>query len=110
MTRVDLLTADSTGDRVATSICLIRDGDTVIVSDPGVVANRRLIVDALRALGVEPGDVDLVSICHHHPDHTMTIARCRTPTRSTSRARYRDAIGPTTRATGTGSGRVRSCG
>ncbi len=41
MTRVDLLTAGYTGDRVASSICLMRDEDVVIVSDPGMVAHRR---------------------------------------------------------------------
>ena len=33
---------------------LIRDGDAVIVVDPGMVADRRLILDPLAALGVAP--------------------------------------------------------
>src|ERR671931_43192 len=39
----------SEGSRVGSSISLIRDGDALIVADPGLVAHRRLILDPLAA-------------------------------------------------------------
>ena len=38
MTTVHLLHAGYVGDRVASSVVLVRDGDAVIVVDPGMVA------------------------------------------------------------------------
>ena len=74
MTTVHLLHAGYAHDRVGSSVVLVRDGDALIVADPGMVANRSLILDPLTALGVAPGDVTHVFLSHHHPDHTVNIA------------------------------------
>jgi glyoxylase-like metal-dependent hydrolase (beta-lactamase superfamily II) len=74
VTSVHLLHAGYTGERTASSITLVVDGDARIVVDPGMVANRGLILDPLRALGVEPDAVTHVFLSHHHPDHTINIA------------------------------------
>jgi glyoxylase-like metal-dependent hydrolase (beta-lactamase superfamily II) len=74
MTSVHLLHAGYTGERTASSIVLVRDGDALIVSDPGMVASRSLILDPLRDLGVAPDGVTHVFLSHHHPDHTVNIA------------------------------------
>jgi glyoxylase-like metal-dependent hydrolase (beta-lactamase superfamily II) len=60
--------------RVAGTCSLVRSGELVAVVDPGMVADRDLILAPLRALGVEPGDVTDVILSHHHPDHTVNIA------------------------------------
>ena len=73
-TTVHLLTAGYAGDRVASSVTLVRDGDALIVADPGMVASRARILDPLAALGVAPGDVTHVFLSHHHPDHTINVA------------------------------------
>jgi glyoxylase-like metal-dependent hydrolase (beta-lactamase superfamily II) len=73
MTRVDLLHAGYAGDRVASSVVLVRDADAIIVADPGMVARRALILDPLAALGVAPEAVTHVFLSHHHPDHTINI-------------------------------------
>ena len=62
------------GGRVAGSVVLVRDADAIIVVDPGMVADRRLILDPLAAHGVEPGSVTHVFLSHHHPDHTVNVA------------------------------------
>ena len=62
------------GSRVGSSVSLVRDGDALIVVDPGLVANRGLILDPLGALGVRPEDVTHIFLSHHHPDHTVNIA------------------------------------
>jgi len=59
---------------VAGTVSLVRDGDRVIVVDPGMVADRDLILRPLRELGVRPEDVTDVVVSHHHLDHTVNIA------------------------------------
>ncbi|MBA2719843.1 MAG: MBL fold metallo-hydrolase [Chloroflexi bacterium] len=60
--------------RVGSSISLVRDGDALIVADPGLVASHARILDPLTALGVDPSAVTHVFLSHHHPDHTMNVA------------------------------------
>ncbi|HET6870110.1 MAG TPA: MBL fold metallo-hydrolase [Solirubrobacteraceae bacterium] len=72
--QVDVLVEGYAGDRVASTVTLIRDGDTAIVVDPGMVAGQRAILDPLARLGVEVGDVTDVVFSHHHPDHTLNAA------------------------------------
>jgi glyoxylase-like metal-dependent hydrolase (beta-lactamase superfamily II) len=55
-------------------VTLLTDGDTVAVVDPGMVADRSLILDPLGAAGVSPEQVTDVIFSHHHPDHTLNAA------------------------------------
>ena len=52
-----ILTAGYVGNRVASTVTLLREGDTIVVVDPGMVADRRRILDPLRDLGVAPEQV-----------------------------------------------------
>ena len=74
MTDVHVLHAGYARDRVGSSVVLVRDGDALIVADPGMVANRSRILDPLAAHGIAPDDVTHVFLSHHHPDHTVNIA------------------------------------
>jgi glyoxylase-like metal-dependent hydrolase (beta-lactamase superfamily II) len=76
MTTVELIHAGYIRDdsRVGSSISLIRDGDAIIVADPGLVASHARILDPLRERGIDPADVTHVFFSHHHPDHTMNAA------------------------------------
>ena len=74
MTSVHLLHAGYTTGGVGSSIALVRDGDALIVVDPGMVKSRNLILNPLAALGVAPEAVTHVFLSHHHPDHTINIA------------------------------------
>ena len=60
-------------DGVAGSVSLVLDGEAIIVVDPGMVADRELILGPLRGFGVEPDAVTHVVLTHHHPDHTINI-------------------------------------
>jgi glyoxylase-like metal-dependent hydrolase (beta-lactamase superfamily II) len=80
------------GDHVGSSTTFIRDGDTLIVADPGLVASRSLILDPLRELGVAPEDVTHVFISHHHPDHTTNIALFPNAWLIDAWARYKDDL------------------
>src|SRR6476469_9986663 len=59
---------------VAGTVSLVRDAGRVIVVDPGMVADRELILGPLRELRVRPEDVTDVVVSHHHLDHTVNIA------------------------------------
>src|SRR3977135_1690319 len=80
------------GTRVGSSITLIRDGDALIVADPGLVASRAHSVDPLAALGVSPEAVTHVFLSHHHPDHTMNVALFPNAEVVDFWARYRDDL------------------
>ena len=91
-TTVDLLHAGYTGDRVGSSVVLVRDGDALIVVDPGMVARRGLILEPLAGLGVAPEAITHVFLSHHHPDHTINIALFPNAEVVDFWARYRDDL------------------
>jgi glyoxylase-like metal-dependent hydrolase (beta-lactamase superfamily II) len=75
--RFDLLLAGSltsTAGKVVSTCSLVRDGDRIVVVDPGMASRRADILDPLERLGVAPEDVTDVVLSHHHPDHTMNVA------------------------------------
>ncbi len=72
--RLDVLFTGYAGERVAGTVSLVRDGERVLVVDPGMVPSRQALLDPLAALGVAPRDVTDVVLSHHHPDHTVNIA------------------------------------
>jgi glyoxylase-like metal-dependent hydrolase (beta-lactamase superfamily II) len=71
---VHVLTAGYADDRVASTVTLLRDGGTTVVVDPGMVADRRLILQPLHAEGIGPEQVTDVVFSHHQPDHTLNAA------------------------------------
>ena len=62
------------GEEVGGTVSLVDDPPAVVVVDPGMVADRALILDPLREHGYGPEEVTHVVITHHHPDHTVNIA------------------------------------
>lgn len=69
-----ILSVGYVGERVAGTVTLVRDGDFIAVIDPGMVADRSVILDPLAAAGVDAGAVTDVVFSHHHPDHTLNAA------------------------------------
>jgi glyoxylase-like metal-dependent hydrolase (beta-lactamase superfamily II) len=72
--RVDVVqdgSLTSTGGAVRSTCTLVRDGNHVIVVDPGMAPGAAAILGPLARLGVRPEDVTEVVLSHHHPDHTM---------------------------------------
>jgi len=92
VTSVHLLHAGYADERVGSSVVLVRDGDALIVVDPGMVARRSLILDPLATLGVAPEAVTHVFLSHHHPDHTVNIALFPNAEVVDFWARYRDDL------------------
>lgn len=62
------------GEHVGATITLITDGDAVIVVDPGLVASRPGLMQALAERGVFADAVTDIVFSHHHPDHTVNAA------------------------------------
>jgi glyoxylase-like metal-dependent hydrolase (beta-lactamase superfamily II) len=71
---VHLLFTGYVGERTASTVGFVLDGDRRVVIDPGMVPETRAIIDPLAELGFSPGDVTDVVLSHHHPDHTMNAA------------------------------------
>ncbi len=59
---------------VAATVGYLRDHDRLLVTDPGMVRHRSVILDPLGELGVAPEQVTDVVFSHHHPDHTLNAA------------------------------------
>ncbi len=62
------------GPHTASTVTYVRDGETHIVIDPGMIPHRRVILDPLAALSVAADDITDVIFSHHHPDHTLHAA------------------------------------
>ena len=92
MASVHLLHTGYIGEHTASTVVLVRDGDALIVVDPGMVARRGLILEPLAELGVAPEAVTHVSLSHHHPDHTMNVALFPNAEVVDFWARYRDDL------------------
>ncbi len=71
---VSLLFQGYVGGRVASTVSVVRDGQTLAVIDPGMVPSPRAILDPLAALGISPEAITDVIFSHHHPDHTLNAA------------------------------------
>ena len=67
-------TVDDGARYVGGTVVLVRGEGVTLVADPGMVADRALIIDALKKENVTPEDVTHIFISHHHPDHTVNIA------------------------------------
>jgi glyoxylase-like metal-dependent hydrolase (beta-lactamase superfamily II) len=72
--RLNVLCSGYIGERVASTVVLVRENDAVIVVDPGMVASRAQILGPMEELGVAPDEVTDVVFSHHHPDHTLNAA------------------------------------
>lgn len=72
--QLHVLNTGYVGDRVASTVALLRDGEVIVVVDPGMVADRDRILAPLAALDIDPAAVTDVVFSHHHPDHTLNAA------------------------------------
>jgi glyoxylase-like metal-dependent hydrolase (beta-lactamase superfamily II) len=54
-------------------VSLVRDGEVVIVVDPGILSDQDLLTDALIGHGLTVDDVTHVFVTHHHLDHTRNV-------------------------------------
>ncbi len=65
--------AESGEEKTSPTMCLVRDGDWIIVTDPGVVEDQKVISDALAKKNLSIEDVNLVFLTHSHIDHYRNV-------------------------------------
>jgi glyoxylase-like metal-dependent hydrolase (beta-lactamase superfamily II) len=54
---VHILFTGYVGERVASTVAFVREGDQLVIVDPGMVPDRRVILEPLAALGVAPEQI-----------------------------------------------------
>jgi len=60
-------------EKTCATITLVRDKGVVMVVDPSVLEDQRLLVDALKKEGISIKDVNFVFLTHSHIDHFRNI-------------------------------------
>ncbi len=60
---------------VASRVTVVTAGERALVIDAGARGSVGLVVSGLEALGIQPEQVAVIAITHHHPDHTGGLAR-----------------------------------
>ena len=60
-------------EKTCPTITLVRDGDIIMVVDPGVLENQKMLIDKLNEEGLSVDDVNVVCITHSHLDHYRNI-------------------------------------
>lgn len=71
---VHILFQGYVGERVASTISFVRDGEALVIIDPGMAPSPTAMLEPLAALGVAPEAITDVIFSHHHPDHTLNAA------------------------------------
>ncbi len=66
-------TAEAGEEKTCPTITLIKDKDIVMIVDPGVLENQKILIDILRKEGLTIDDIDIVCITHSHVDHYRNI-------------------------------------
>lgn len=65
--------AETGEEKTRPTISLVREGDFVMIVDPGILENQQILVDALAKEGLTPNDINVVCITHSHLDHYRNI-------------------------------------
>ncbi len=65
--------AESGEEKTCSTTTLIRDKDIVMVVDPGVLEDQKILIDKLKEEGLTIDDVNIVCITHSHIDHYRNI-------------------------------------
>ncbi len=81
MVKVDVLVEGYTNDdakgdgyeRTCCTMTLVRDGDVVMVVDPGTLKSQDIMRDALARYGLKVEDVNVIFLTHSHIDHFGTV-------------------------------------
>ncbi len=60
-------------ERTCATISLIQDKDINIIVDPGLLKDKRDLIDVLSKENLSPEDIDYVALTHSHADHFANI-------------------------------------
>jgi glyoxylase-like metal-dependent hydrolase (beta-lactamase superfamily II) len=73
------------------NVFLIEDGDRLALIDTGIEGSETPILDAVRSLGKQPGDLANIVLTHCHPDHAGGVAALKQATNATTWMHRTDA-------------------
>jgi glyoxylase-like metal-dependent hydrolase (beta-lactamase superfamily II) len=65
--------AETGEEKTCPTITLVRDNDIIMVVDPGILEDQKILVDALAKERLTINDVNVVCITHSHIDHYRNI-------------------------------------
>lgn len=65
--------AEGEDEKTRCTMTLVRDDDLVILSDPGVLDDQKILIDALAKEDLNINDVTHVFITHSHMDHYRNL-------------------------------------
>lgn len=66
-------TSQDSDEKTCATISLVKDGNIIMVADPGVVGNQQEIIESLAKEKLTADDVNYVFITHSHLDHYRNI-------------------------------------
>lgn len=69
----DSVESSEESEKTCCTITLIKDKDIVMIVDPGVLEDQKILVDELKTEGLNIDDVNIVCITHSHIDHYRNI-------------------------------------
>jgi glyoxylase-like metal-dependent hydrolase (beta-lactamase superfamily II) len=59
--------------RTCPTITLVKDGEVIMIVDPGVLKDQGILINALKKEGLDIGNINFVCITHSHLDHYRNI-------------------------------------
>ena len=65
--------AEGGEEKTCPTISLVKDKDIVMVVDPGILEDQKILIDKLKEEGLGIDDVNIVCITHSHLDHYRNI-------------------------------------
>lgn len=65
--------AENGEEKSCPTITLVKDKDIVIIVDPGILEDQKILIDQLNEEGLAIDDVNIVCITHSHIDHYRNI-------------------------------------
>jgi glyoxylase-like metal-dependent hydrolase (beta-lactamase superfamily II) len=65
--------AETGKEKTCPTITLVKDGNLVIVVDPGILDSQQVLIDALKKENLRVEDVNIVCITHSHLDHYRNV-------------------------------------
>jgi glyoxylase-like metal-dependent hydrolase (beta-lactamase superfamily II) len=60
-------------ERTCPTMSLVKDKNIIMVTDPGVIKDKKILIDALKKEGVSIEKVNYVFLTHPHPDHFFNV-------------------------------------
>lgn len=68
-----LINGYTSEEKTCATISLIKDGDIIMLADPGIVNDQQEIIDSLARENLKIDDINYIFITHSHLDHYRNI-------------------------------------